>query len=219
MKRFSVFIMIIFISITVFSQQINVTESKMKIAGDNNNALVVLIKETDKKQITKEWTSLMKTYKAKVSGKKEVFADDATMPLISNNTVDVYAIAEQVKNDVRLVVAFDLGGAFLNSKDHNPQFKAAETILYEFVVEISKQNVQSNLSAEKKKLSGLEKKQSNLKKSTDKMIRENEKMKKKIADNEKVIKDNQKEQESLDKEINDQKSTIQEIEKKFKSIK
>jgi len=212
-------IIAIMIALPAFSQQIKVTESKMKIAGDNNNALVVLIKETDKKQITKEWTSLMKKHKAKVSGKKEIFADDAILPFISNNTVDVYAIADQVKNDVRLVVAFDLGGAFLNSKDHSPQFKAAETMLYEFAVEISKQNVQSNLSAEKKKLSGLEKQQSKLKKDTDKMIKENEKMRKKIADNEKVIKDNQKVQEKLDKEVNEQKSSIQEIEKKFKSIK
>jgi len=218
MKKLALIVISILFIIPAFAQKTKVQESTEKIAGGKNNTLVVWIRESNKKDVEKEWVSLMKKNKAKVSSKKEIFADDAVLPLISSNTVDVYAIIEQKDNDVKLIVAFDLGGAFLNSKEHSAQFKAAERMIYDFAVEISKQSVQNSIAAEQKKMSDLEKKKDNLEKDTKKKEKEIEDYKKKIEDNEKDIKKNSSDAESLDKEMKEQKSVIEALEKKFKAV-
>jgi chromosome segregation ATPase len=218
MKKISLIVISLLFIIPAIAQKTKVEESSEKIADGKNNTLVVWIREADKKDVEKEWVSLMKKNKAKVSSKKEIFADDAVLPLISSNTVDVYAIVEQKDNDVKLIVAFDLGGAFLNSKEHSAQFKAAERMVYDFAVEISKQNVQNTIAAEQKKMSDLEKKKDNLEKDTKKKEKEIEDYKKKIEDNENAIKTNSSDIETLNKEMNDQKSVIEALEKKFKAI-
>ena len=56
-------------SLVVLSQNIRVKESNEKIGGGHHPALTVLIPEASDKLIEKEWKSLVKNYKAKVSTK------------------------------------------------------------------------------------------------------------------------------------------------------
>jgi hypothetical protein len=214
----STIILFVFITSSLFAQKTKVEESVVKIAGGNNNALTVLISEANQKSVTNEWISYMKNNKAKVKGKKEIFADDAILPLLSPNSVDVYAIITQSKNDVKLIVAFDLGGAFLSSKAHPFQYEAAEKMIYDFSVNISKQNVQSSMATEKKNMSTLEKRKSKLAKSNSSMQKSNQKMNQQIESNEKSINSNQKEIENIDKELKDIKGRMENLEKKFKAI-
>ena len=218
MRIITLFVLALLMAIPSFAQKTKVKETSEKIGGEKNNALVVYIRETNKKDVEKEWVSLMKKNKAKVSSKKEIFADDAVLPAISTNTVDVYAIVDQKGADVELIVAFDLGGAFLNSKDHGSQYKVAEKMVYDFAVEISKQSVQTAIAAEQKKLGDLEKKKSNIEKDTEKKEKEIEDYKKKITDNEQDISTNQKDLENLENEIKSQQNSISEMEKKYKAI-
>lgn len=204
--------------INVFAQKTKVQESNENIGDGRNTALVVYIREVQQKDVEKEWVNLMKKYKAKVSNKKEIFADDAVMPMISMNTVDVYASVEQKDADVKLIVAFDLGGAFLNSKDHSSQFKAAEKMIYDFAVDMSKQAVQSTIAAEQKKLGDMEKKKGNLESDNSKMTKDNENYRQKIEDNEKSIKDNEAEIQNVSVEIETQSKLIEQLNDKFKAI-
>jgi hypothetical protein len=210
-------LMLIFTS-QLFSQKTKVEESSEKIADGKNNALVVWIREADSKEVEKEWISLMKKNKAKVSNKKEIFADNAILPMISANTVDVYAYAEQKDADVKFVVAFDLGGAFLNSKEHSAQYRTAASMVYDFAVDISKLTVQNLISAEQKNLSDMEKTKKNLEGDNDKMAKEIENYKKKIEENENKIKENENEIINVDNQIKGQQGVLEELEKKFKAI-
>ena len=206
------------IAVTAFSQKTKVEESNEKIADGKNNALVVWIKEANAKTVAKEWASLMKKNKAKVKSKKEIFADDAVLSSISANTIDVYAYAEQKKADVKFVVAFDLGGAFLNSKDHGSQYKTAEAMVSDFAIEISKQNVQGLISAEQKNISAIEKKKKSLEKDNSKMAKEIQKYQKSIESNENKIKKNENEITNYGNEIKKQQDELKGLEKKFKAI-
>jgi len=218
MKKYIFSLLAILFIVPAFAQKTKVDESNEKIAGNNNNALVVWIKNSDKKIVSKEWVALMKKNKAKVSNKKEIFADDVILPNISANTVDIYAVAEQNKSDVKLIVAFDLGGAFLNSKMHNEQYKVAEKMVYDFAVEMSKQNLQSSITAENKKISDFEKKKSKLESDSKNKQKEIDNMKKKIDSYEKIIGQNQKDIEGINKDINDTKTIIDGLEKQFKTV-
>ena len=80
-----------------FSQKVEVIESTCEFSSGSNNALGITILKSDAKTVQKAWEKLMKNYGAKVKSKKEIFADDASINSISDNTVDVYAIVNQEK--------------------------------------------------------------------------------------------------------------------------
>lgn len=218
MKKIFPLLLLTIFTTQLFAQKTKVEESNEKIADGKNNALVVWIREVDAKDVEKEWVSLMKKNKAKVSNKSEIFADDAVLPMISANTVDVYAYAEQKDADVKFIVAFDLGGAFLNSKEHSAQYKTAERMVYDFAVDISKITVQNLISAEQKKLSDMEKEKKNLEGDNEKMAKDNENYRKKIEENENKIKENENEIINVDNEIKNQQGVLEGLEKKFKAI-
>ncbi|MFH2096143.1 MAG: hypothetical protein ABIJ16_10595 [Bacteroidota bacterium] len=205
----------------IFGQkEIKVTESNENIAEGSNNALSVIIFEADDKEVEKAWKKLMKDYNAKVSMKKEIFADDATIKDISSNTIDIYAKIEKTKDgDAKITVAFDLGGAFLSSSQHSSQFKAAKEIMQKFGVDCAKEAIRIQVKEAEKVLEKMEGEKQDL-------VKENENLNNKIAGWEKDIekakediKTNEKNQEDKTKEIEGQKSTIETIKEKEKQIK
>ncbi len=148
--------LVLLLSGNAFAQKIKVSESNEKIGGGSHNALVVSIYESSQEAIEKEWRSLMKDYDAKVSTKDGVFADNALIKAMGANTVDVYARTEKGKeNEVKLIVAFDLGGAYLSSSQHSQQYSVAKDIVEKFARKMTKESIEDQLKAETKILNKL----------------------------------------------------------------
>lgn len=217
MKVIPVVLLFVF-SAHLFAQKTRVEPTLEQIAGGNNHALVVRIKDSDKKTVTGEWSALMKKNKAKVKINKEIFADDAIFPSISPTPVDIYAIVKQEANDVNFIVAIDVGGIFLNPENYPAQYSVAEKIIYDFAVELSKQSVQNSISAESKSMNSLEKKKKKLESNSLSRQNDNSNMLKKISENEKIIQQNSADIEKINTEINVILENIKVLEKKFKAI-
>jgi hypothetical protein len=113
----------------LFSQTIKVLESAANFKSGIHPAFTTIIYECKEDNIEKEWKSLMKDYKSeKVSSKEGIFADNIIIPSITDGTLDIYTQVEKVKdNEVKLIVAFDLGGAYLSSSINKPIIYAAAT--------------------------------------------------------------------------------------------
>ena len=213
--------MILFISAQVNSQKkIEVKESSENIGEGHHNSLVVNIYEASDKDVEKAWKKLMKDYKAKVSMKKVLIADDAEIKSISSNTLDIYAKAEKDKDDeVKLIVAVDMGGAFLESSMHSSEFSTFKKILYDFAVETTKEAIRGQLKDAEKEQEKLEKEQEQLAKDNENLHKDIENYKNKIAQAEMDIETNLKDQETKKKEIELQKKLVGEIAEKEKSVK
>lgn len=225
MKKLLLITAVVLFSFPVFSQKIKVSQSSENIGSGRNNALTVMIYEVDDSDVRKEWKSLMKSYNAKVSSGKEVFADDVNIPSISGNTIDVYAKAAEVGNNtVKLIVGFDLGGAYLSSQKSG--YKSAENMLYDFAVKMTKKGIEKQLEGEKKEQSKLEKNLEKLKKANDRLHQDIGKYKKQIEQAEKNIEQaekdivtNEKDQEKGGKDIEEQKKEVQKVADKLKDVK
>lgn len=201
------------------AQEIKVKEDKESIAEGKNPVLTVVIYEADESSVEKAWKSLMKDYGAKVSMKSEIFADNATITDISANTVDVYAYTKKEDDGVKLVVAFDLGGAFVSSSTHSTEYKAAEKIIEKFAIDVSKEAVQDKLDDEKDKQKELESDLADLKKKNEKLHKDIEEYNQKIKDAEEDIITNEKDQEAKTKEIEEQTKVVEAAQKKLDDIK
>ncbi len=205
----------------VAAQNIEVRESNERIGDGSHNALVVNIPVNDKKAVEKAWVSKMKGMDAKkVSSKKEIFADDAKHRDMGPNTFDVYARVEQDgKNGVRLVVAVDLGGAYLSSSQHPDQFRAFRNEVYNFAVEATKSNIGGDLKAQEKALVKLESDQKKLEKENKKLQDNIESNKKKISNDEKTLKKNEDEQNKKKNEIETQRKLVNDVKERMGKVK
>ncbi len=218
MKKIFFLIGIFLLTTAVNAQKTKVSESTEKIADGKYNCLVVTISEADDDDVIKAWKDKMKDTGAKVSGKSEMFADDATITSISSNTIDVYSIIEEKDGSVKFIVAFNLGGAYLNSRDHASGYKAAEKMVYDFAVSQAKEAVNKQLAVQQGLIKDTEKKIGDLTKDNEKMARDIEDYKKRIEEAEKSIETNKSEIENSNKALEEQNAALKELEKKLNAV-
>ena len=162
----------------------------------------------------------MKDYDAKVSNKKgELFADDATIKKISNNTMDIYCKAENMEDGrARVVVFFDLGGAYLSSSRHPEEFKIAEDIIYAFAIETAQKAVEEQIKEAEKLLKKLGSDQERLVKENEDLNQNIERYKENIIKAEEGVEQNLKDQESKKIEIAGQEEALNMVKEKLQKI-
>ena len=211
---------LVLISVTGFAQRkIKVHEEKEKIANGTNNALVVTIYDSSQDEIEKAWKKLMKDYDAKISHKKEIFADDALVKDISPNTMDIYAFTRKISDEeFEIAVAIDLGGAFLSSSEHSSKYKVMENILHKFAVETTTDAIEDKKKDAEKILDGMVKEKENLEKENEKLANQIEDYKNKISKNESDIEKNKSLKSDKEKEIEAQKKLVEEIAARAKAV-
>lgn len=219
-KIFLLSTIFLLISTFVFSQEIIVTETRTDIADGNKNALEVTIYKSDKKTIEKQWKRLMKDYDADVNSKKEIFADNALVKKISENTIDIYAKVEEGKDDeIVLYVAFDLGGAFLSSSQHSSQFNEAKELVIEFAKTETENGFNKLIEEEEKALKGLESKLDRMNSDKEHLEKEIEDYKERIEKNTDEINKITKDLDEKTKEIDTQSQAIDNLKKEAKKVK
>ena len=205
---------------------IRTNDQTENIGGGKNPALVVSIYDASPDEVESKWKSLMKDYKAKVSNNNGVFADNAVIAAVNgNNTIDVWAKTEKAKDDeTRLIVAFDLGGAFLSSSNGD-KFKEARKLVNDFAVKTTREAIASKRKTEEKKFDKLSDEQRDLEKKQEKLNSNIEDYKSKIEDYNNRIKDAQNElsknktdQEKKKSEVETQKKVLDAVTAKEKAV-
>ena len=212
-----------------WGQKIKVSQSSEKIGDGRNNCLTVVIYEAKDKDVLKEWKSAIKGYGGKVSSE---FADDVSIPSISNNTIDIYTKAvEEKDNAVKLIVGFDLGGAYLSSEHSG--YKAAERMLYDFAVMMTEKGIGELLKEAEKILAKSEKSFENLVKDNEKLHKNIEGLnndieryksqiegaKNDIVQAEKDIATNLEDQKKAKAEVEEKKKMLQQVADRQKNVK
>lgn len=222
MKRILIFTICI-LSLTFVNAQrkISADETSYSFKSGKQNAIKVIVYETDAKTVSKKWESLMKDYKAKTSGnKEEVFADNALIKDVNNNnTADIYAgFAEDKDANTIMYVAIDLGGAWLSSSSHKDSYKVMKKIVEDFARKVSEETVNDQIKNAEKTFSGLESEHKKLLNENEKLKKDIESYKEKIKKAEEDIKTNEGDQEKKKKEVEEQQKVVEGLKDKLKSI-
>jgi hypothetical protein len=219
MKKIFILSLLAGISSLSFGQKIRVHESKENIGGGSHNALTVQVYGVDAKEVEKEWKSKMKDLGAKVSNNKgELFGDNAVIKEMGNNTVDMYARVDDKKDEVDLVVAFDLGGAYLNSSEHADKYKIAERIMHDFAVNITKGAIEYQLKTQQKALDKMNGQEKDLEKENKNLNNEVVDYQNRIKKDQDAIEKNKNDQAAKQKEISQQQQVVDETTKKDKAV-
>ncbi|MFI5149678.1 MAG: hypothetical protein ACHQRM_08085 [Bacteroidia bacterium] len=201
-------------------KKIKVEEEKASLGGGKNSALSVIIYEADENDIAKGWKSVMKGYGGKVSSKDGAYmADNVVIKDLSNNTNDVYYKIEKItETEHKLVIAVNLGGAFMNATDHSTQTNYFKKMMLDFANKTSNDAIADQLKDAQKALSKLESQQTSLEKDQDGLKRDIENYKNKIKTAEDNIKKNETDQSKKKSEIEAQKKVVDVVSKKKAAI-
>lgn len=208
------------ISLQAQKIKIDVDEKNHSIGGSSHSCLVVIIYDANKDDIEKEWKSKMKGYDAKVSGKDEIFADNALIKSISENTCDVYARAEKGSNEgeTKFIVGFLMGETWLSKSSNSSAYKAAEQIVKEFAKKMTQDAIDDKVKAQVKILEKLNNEQENLTKKNkdlkDDIVNYQEKIKKAEAD----IKTNEEDAAKKKAEIEVQQKAVDAVKARQSSV-
>lgn len=209
----------IFISGMAFGQSMRVKEGSLSTSKGSQNALSIDIPFVDETFFQDELKSFLKDWGKCKESKGEYCVTLGEWKEYGKKTFDVYARYEK-KNDnpVNVSFAFDLGGAFLNSKDHSAQYELFKKSIESFGRTCASNYINNILEKENKTLKGLEKEQKELEEDKTDMEKEIEDYRKRIDENLKKIEENKVSQEKKKEAIKTQSGKIQEIEKKKKDI-
>ncbi|MCB0568508.1 MAG: hypothetical protein KDC66_02040 [Phaeodactylibacter sp.] len=204
--------------------QAQATEHLLKMSQGANNALSLQIAGADEKLVAETWKNYMKDfYDAKVKWDrktKEYLADDASITAIGlGNTVDVYATTEEDKNNNTTInVWFDLGGAFLSSREHADRYEEAEKLMLRFGLEVAREKTRLELDNEKGELRQLQKDLERLKTANDRYHKEIERAQEAIKKAEADIVQNEKDQQDMLEKIAGQEKAIQSVEQRLNGL-
>lgn len=208
------------VSGSVMAQTVSVKEEMVAIDGMSRNSLTVMIKDATTDDVKKAWKKQLKDLKGKVNDKTIIFGDDCQSKSMGVNTFDVYSVVEEATDEgVKLVAAFDLGGAYLSTKEHPEKYPAAEAIVKGFAVGQAKEAVKVEIAAAQKIMKGFEKDLSGLEKDKKKLEKDIEDYEQKIVETKEAIEKNLADQANKKTEIEGLKATVADLDKKMKAIK
>jgi molecular chaperone DnaK (HSP70) len=203
----------------IFSQSIRVKEINLSTSKGSQNALSIEIPHVDEKYFQSSLKNFLKDWGKCKENDGEYSVILGEWKDYGKKTFDVYARYEPSKySNLNVSFAIDLGGAFLNSKDHSSQFELFQKSIESFGRTCASNYINDQLEKENKFLKSLEKEQKNLEEEKSEMEREIEEFKARIEENKAKIEQNKLKQEKQSEVIKEQVLKIQEVNKKKKDI-
>ncbi|MCO6479295.1 MAG: hypothetical protein J5I94_21850 [Phaeodactylibacter sp.] len=205
------------------SIQAQISEKTVKMSQGANNALVLEIPNADARLVADVWKNYMKDFydaKPKWDRKaREWICDDAEITAIGRgNTIDIYANVEEKGNSALAYVWFDLGGAYLSSREHPERFAEAEKAMMRFALEVAQEKTRQELEAEKDAMKKLEREMARLKSLNERYHKEIERAEEAIRKAKEDIVENDKLQEQMLQQIAEQENVIIEVQKRLNEL-
>ncbi|MCB0507108.1 MAG: hypothetical protein KDD21_02295 [Bacteroidetes bacterium] len=181
--------------------------------GEQNGIEFVLngVNQEDAKDAISKWGKKMKAKVTRDKKSPEIFIDNASMPTVSANTVDMYAVVSPIENGSKVTVYTDLGGAFVSSAAYASQYNALDVIMKKFAKDQAIILVEAQQKAEEKILKNLEGDLKGLKKDKDGYLKDIEEAKALIQKREQEIIKNDADQAAKQQQISLQQQIIETV--------
>ncbi len=205
----------------LFAQKaIEISEGASNFSTGSQNALSFIIQNGDAKEVGKDWEKELKSWKCKPKGKDELVAEECSHKSMGDRSFFVYSKVEDVPNEgVRITAAFDLGGAYMTSKDHPDRFLAAKKLLYDFAVAETKEVVKGEIKLAEKLLSDRQSELSSLEKNQQQQEGAIQDYEKKIEEAKAAIVRLKEEQVAKKGEITAQEGVVKGLNDKLQAVK
>jgi hypothetical protein len=221
MKKLSLLTTIAVLLLTINAAQaqreIIINEVREYMSQGDQTGFEIAILDADPRDVENTWMRIMKKQKAKITNSKksvEIFADNANIPRVSQQPIDIYAIASKVSYGTRLTVFVDLGASFISSIEHPEAYSAMESFLKDVGHQEAVRVVEEELKAQEAVLKELNKELNSFIRLKDGYTKDIEKAQALIHQREMDIENNIKSQETKRAQITIQEEIIETVRQK-----
>jgi len=193
-----------------------VQEKMLDMSAGQQPALVLEIPGVSQDLVSDYWRQYMKDfYREKPKWQRrdeEWLSDDADISALGiGNTVDVYAKTEKRDENIEIQMWVDLGGAFLNSREHPDRYIEAEKLLLRFALEVAREKMRLDIEAQEDRLKEMNRDLDRLASQKERSEREIERAKETIRQAEADIEQNLQDQADMQAKIAEQEKLIKKL--------
>lgn len=214
---------ILVLSISIANAQTTFTTNEVRqfmSKGEQNGIEIILngTKLEDAKDAVEKFGKKLKAKVVRDKKSPEIFIDNAVVPTVSANTVDMYVIVTPVDNGSKVTFFTDLGGAFVSSAAYGTQYAGLEALIKKFAKEQAIVVVEDQQKAEEKVLKTLNGDLKDLVGKKEDYVKEIEKAKALIQQREADIQKNDADQTAKQQQISLQQQIIETVKSKRASL-
>ena len=219
MKQLTLFVATL-LTTWAIGQEVKTSNDKVSFSHGSFDAIVVTIPHGNKDVVEKELKSEMKDWGGKYnSSKGEYTAKEAKLKAMGDKYFDGYAKIIESGTEIKVAFAVDLGGAYMNSREHGSQYKEIEGRAKKFGQSAATASVNGMIELETKTLKKMNGEKEDLLKEIERSKKDIEDYKKKIAETEQKIKDTETATQKKEGEISSQITKLEEVTGLLKKIK
>ena len=181
--------------------------------GEQNGIEIILngTKLEDAKDAVEKWGKKMKGKVTRDMKNPEIFIDNAMIPTVSANAIDMYVILTPIDNGSKMTVFSDLGGAFVSSAAYGSQYAGLEANIKKFAKDQAVIVVEDQQKSEEKVLKTLNGDLKDLVKDKEGYLKDIEKAKALIKQREADIAKNDADQTAKQQQISIQQQIIETV--------
>ena len=217
--KLSVFTAVLALSFATANAQSQFTTNEVRqfmSKGEQNGIEIILngTKPEDAKDAVEKWGKKMKAKIVRDKKNPEIFIDNAQMPTVSANAIDMYAIVTPVDNGSKVTIFSDLGGAFISSAAYGSQYAGLEASIKKFAKDQAVVVVEDQQKSEEKILKTLNGDLKDLVKDKEGYLKDIEKAKALIKQREADITKNDADQAAKQQQISLQQQIIETVKTK-----
>ncbi len=213
---------ILFFSASLSAQTVFTTnEVRQFMSKGEQNGIEIMLNGSnleDAKDAVEKWGKKMKGKVTRDKKNPEIFIDNAQIPTVSANVVDMYVIVTPVEKGSKMTVFTDLGGAFITSAAYGSQYAGMEAVLKKFARDLAIDVTEDQQKSEEKVLKGLTGDLKDLVKKKADYIKDIEKAKALIQEREQDIIKNDADQSTKQQQITIQQQIIETVKTKRASL-
>jgi len=221
MKKVKLLLSTLFLFVFTISNA-QVTESERSMTVGVYPALSIVIPDTDDKDVAKWWKDFMKEQKVRTKkvkkGNEMVSEGFRDIDINGVSDITLYARTDESGSDTEQIVWFNSGDSYVSAAD-GEQYEGCEKLMMRFGLYVTKRKTERELKAEEKELKGFEVGLVKLGKENKTYHKKIEDAQKLIAEMEANIEQNVKDQENKQKEIELQKSAVENVKKRLADLK
>lgn len=209
--------MALFFSTAKAQSQFTTNEVRQFMSKGEQNGIEIVLNGTkpeDAKDALEKWGKKMKAKIVRDKKNPEIFIDNAQIPTVSANALDMYAVVTPVDNGSKVTIYTDLGGAFVSSAAYGTQYAGLEAALKKFAKDQAIAVVEDQQKSEEKILKTLNGNLKDLTKDKADYLKDIEKAKALIQQREADIIKNDADQAAKQQQISLQQQIIETVKTK-----
>jgi hypothetical protein len=202
-----------------FAQRIAITTGMETLNGEFRKSYNLFVPHATVKALSHAWIDYLKDNRAKVkTSGDEINTMSVVIPMISKDTLQVFAKASAVAEGASLSAAFLLPDGAVSQELSADASQAIMKILHDLALPVAKDGLKDKIALSQKAVDSKERESDALIKRNEKLKADNERMQNQMHDNEREMQDNEKKISAVKSEIGAGKESLDAVKAKEKDL-